>query len=306
MSTRRTSGARCPFCGRRTRATWRLRPSCATPARRCQPPTRRVPAAAARTAPLPRVRARRARGGRAPRAASTRFFHQTPPDDRLIRPASQDGRASLHLAAYQGHLAVVQLLLSRGANVTATTAVRSARHSPAAPHPARPALQRPARARPRLSVASDRSPPWLRACSHPLFRPPPPAGGLDGAARGCRQGSHRGGEGAAAERRRPRRQGEGARRCCKSARAHLPASRPPSAHQHGRTALHAAAEKGHMEVAKLLVSAGADLKATDKARFASRARPPLRRSLTRPPSVVTRTTARRCTRRASAGACRLR
>ena len=45
-----------------------------------------------------------------------------------------------------------------------------------------------------------------------------------------------------------------------------PSSFPPSAPQHGRTALHAAAEKGHIEVAKLLVSAGADVNATDKVR----------------------------------------
>lgn len=38
----------------------------------------------------------------------------------------QDGRASLHLAAYQGHLDLVKLLLTHGANVTATTAVRGA------------------------------------------------------------------------------------------------------------------------------------------------------------------------------------
>ena len=34
--------------------------------------------------------------------------------------------------------------------------------------------------------------------------------------------------------------------------------------QHGRTALHAAAEKGHLEVAKVLLASGADFKATDK------------------------------------------
>jgi ankyrin repeat protein len=43
--------------------------------------------------------------------------------------------------------------------------------------------------------------------------------------------------------------------------------RAPSCAQHGRTALHAAAEKGHLEVAKMLITAGADLKAHDKARF---------------------------------------
>jgi ankyrin repeat protein len=42
----------------------------------------------------------------------------------LSAPRSQDGRASLHLAAYQGHLELVKLLLTKGANVTATTAVR--------------------------------------------------------------------------------------------------------------------------------------------------------------------------------------
>lgn len=37
--------------------------------------------------------------------------------------------------------------------------------------------------------------------------------------------------------------------------------------QHGRTALHAAAEKGHLEVAKVLLQAGADMAAQDKVRF---------------------------------------
>lgn len=92
----------------------------------------------------------------------------------------------------------------------------------------------------------------------------------------------------------------------------------PSNAQHGRTALHAAAEKGHMDVAKLLVGAGADLKATDKARRAAATVPHPRRPLRRrmpaadplPPAAacvfVCRTCARRCTRRASGGACRLR
>jgi hypothetical protein len=50
---------------------------------------------------------------------------RTPP-----RRVAQDGRASLHLAAYQGHLELVKLLLSKGANVTATTAVRPRVSSP--------------------------------------------------------------------------------------------------------------------------------------------------------------------------------
>lgn len=45
------------------------------------------------------------------------------PEPSPNRP--QDGRASLHLASYQGHLDIVQLLLKHGANVTATTAART-------------------------------------------------------------------------------------------------------------------------------------------------------------------------------------
>ena len=40
--------------------------------------------------------------------------------------------------------------------------------------------------------------------------------------------------------------------------------RPFRAAQHGRTALHAAAEKGHLEVSKTLLESGADLKSQDK------------------------------------------
>ena len=47
------------------------------------------------------------------------------PSSRVTR-VRQDGRASLHLAAYQGHVDLIQLLLTHGANVTATTAVRVA------------------------------------------------------------------------------------------------------------------------------------------------------------------------------------
>jgi hypothetical protein len=38
--------------------------------------------------------------------------------------------------------------------------------------------------------------------------------------------------------------------------------------QHGRTALHAASEKGHLEVAKVLLANGADITAQDKVRRA--------------------------------------
>ena len=41
--------------------------------------------------------------------------------------------------------------------------------------------------------------------------------------------------------------------------------------QHGRTALHAASEKGHLEVAKVLLANAADIKAQDKVRAALRA-----------------------------------
>jgi ankyrin repeat protein len=47
--------------------------------------------------------------------------------------------------------------------------------------------------------------------------------------------------------------------------------------QHGRTALHAAAEKGHLEVAKTLITSGADIKAQDKARQQAHTRTHARR-----------------------------
>jgi hypothetical protein len=39
---------------------------------------------------------------------------------------TKDGRAPLHLAAYQGHLEVVKAMLQNSANVKATTGVRAA------------------------------------------------------------------------------------------------------------------------------------------------------------------------------------
>ena len=46
--------------------------------------------------------------------------------------------------------------------------------------------------------------------------------------------------------------------------------------QHGRTALHAASEKGHLEVAKVLLANAADIKAQDKVRAVPRAAAPQR------------------------------
>jgi ankyrin repeat protein len=137
---------------------------------------------------------------------------------------SQDGRASLHLAAYQGHLELVKLLLSKGANVTATTAVRAQWTSRVRTHHAAdiararriPPAARPRAARHRL---------WPQAICAPIA--PPHA---------------------------------------RDARAHSP--RSLLAPQEDWTALHAAADKGHLEVVKLLLSSGASPGAKGKARAA--------------------------------------
>ena len=129
------SGDRCRCCGRRTRATWRWRRCSWTQARRSPPPTRFVRPSAA---PLRRrgvaarhtlacLRARDAQpaGLRAGwEAAAPRSSVAVLTWGASHAACAQDGRASLHLAAYQGHLELVKLLLARGANVTATTAVR--------------------------------------------------------------------------------------------------------------------------------------------------------------------------------------
>ena len=97
----------------------------------------------------------------------------------------QDGRAPLHLAAYQGHLEVVKAMIQNNANVTATTGVRAA-----------PPVCRPL---------------WCHSTTDGLSL---------------------------------------------------------TAAQEDWTALHAAADKGHLEVVKVLLASGADANAKGKARFA--------------------------------------
>jgi hypothetical protein len=98
-----------------------------------------------------------------------------------LRPSlPQDGRASLHLAAYQGHIELVKLLLAKGANVTATTAVRVGRTARVDQQTGGPALwlcaqgrvRRAAVARARAQVAPATRTRAMRCCRSRLPRPP--------------------------------------------------------------------------------------------------------------------------------------
>ena len=111
------------------------------------------------------------------RATATRFA-----DAPRVSHTQQDGRAPLHLAAYQGHLEVVKAMIQNNANVTATTGVRAA-----------------------LPVCRSL---WchLTADGLSLRR----AGGLDGPARGGRQGPPGGRQSPPRQRGGRQRQGQGA------------------------------------------------------------------------------------------------
>ena len=202
-------------------------------------------------------------------AVSCGFDHRAP----LTALRSQDGRASLHLAAYQGHLELVKLLLTKGANVTATTAVRPHAYPGRCRAAAGAPAASPGRARGSglaCVVRSRCAAPARRSRGRPVcvcaLRLRPLAGGLDRAARRCGQGPLGGGQAAARLRRQPGREGQGA--CARRGGAWLRATLTRvSPAQHGRTALHAASEKGHLEVAKVLLANAADIKAQDKVRL---------------------------------------
>jgi len=152
-----------------------------------------------------RVRARGFGGGTQPAVVADKQGYSLPtalavlPPPRFARRRSssarvytvwtrdrvQDGRAPLHLAAYQGHYEVVEMLIKHQADVTATTGVRRVcvpSHAPQSLAHTRHSLHTRARV-PLLLRLFPLPPAAISLLSH--TRPPPPAGGLDSTARSC-------------------------------------------------------------------------------------------------------------------------
>lgn len=124
------SGGRCLSSGQLTRAFWRWPRCWYLPGRRSPPRTRRASLPGLRNVRF-RLHAHCLRGcaGARPASARTSGSASSRHSPQPFQP-TQDGRASLHLASYQGHLDIVKLLLKHGANVTATTAAREQAGAP--------------------------------------------------------------------------------------------------------------------------------------------------------------------------------